>query len=112
MNFASFKASQPAQALFRKMGLTQYLEAADSWRALHTLIVDYNDCDKGRFVAAARRCAAVCSSGEQVLLHAVLYATDFAWLADELDDGHTWRRMHDVGGSHRQAVAACIAGKD
>jgi len=72
-------------------------------------IVEYNDCDEGRFVKAARRYDSVCSSGERVLLHAILYVTDFAWLADELDEGRTWRRMDNSSGEHRQAIVACIA---
>jgi hypothetical protein len=95
--------------MFRKLRLEQYLEAAQSWGSLCSLIVDYNDPDKGLFVDAARRCDGVCSSGERVLLHAILFATDFAWLADELTDGRAWRRMHNASGEWREAVAACIA---
>jgi len=108
MDFASFKASQPAQAMFRKLGLEAYLGAATSWRSLRTLIVHFNDCDAGNFVALARQCNGVCSSGERVLLHAILYVTDFAWLADELTDGRAWQRMDRTSGDWRRAVAACI----
>ncbi|HWE19801.1 MAG TPA: hypothetical protein VG758_21900 [Hyphomicrobiaceae bacterium] len=31
------------------------------------------------------------SSGERVLLHAILYVTDFASLADELAEGKAWQ---------------------
>jgi len=44
------------------------------------------------------------------LLHAVLFATDFAWLADELADGRAWRKMDNVSGAYRRAVAACVEG--
>jgi hypothetical protein len=111
-DFAAFKASEPARAMFRKMGLTEYLEAADSWRELRRLIVHFNDPDIGRFVDIARHAYGGASSGERVLLLAIMYVCDFAWLADELIDGHAWRRMHAASGKYRQAVAACIAAED
>ena len=109
MNFASFKAGKPAQAMFRKLGLLEYLEAAQSWRALRAIIVEFNGCDQGNFVDLARECDGVASSGERVLLHAILYVTDFAWLADELGGKCIWQNMDRVGGEWRMAVAACIA---
>jgi hypothetical protein len=108
LTFADFKAGAPARAMFRMLRLEQYLDAATSWQSLRTLIVDYNDPDKGLFVEAARRCDGIASSGERVLLHAILYVTDFAWLADELTDGRAWCRMDNVSGKWRQAVAACV----
>jgi hypothetical protein len=107
ISFAAFK-SGPAKSIFRAMDLSEYLETANSWRMLRSLIVKYNDCDKGIFVDAARRYDGVCSSGERILLHAILYVTDFAWLADELSDGRAWQQFDRVSGDHRQAVAACI----
>lgn len=112
MNFIKFKSSDPVKAAFRRMGLSQYLNAAQDWHELRSLIVDYNDCDAGRFVNVARRYDSECSSGERVLLHAILYVTDFPWLADELDKGCTWRRINMVSGEHRRAVCACIAAID
>jgi hypothetical protein len=111
--FKLFKAGDPARSMFRKLGLLEYLEAAQSWRSLRALIVKFNDCDKGNFVALARRCDGVSSSGERILLHAICYVTDFAWLADELGgaDEHgskVWRNMDRASGEWRQAVAACI----
>jgi len=108
MDFATFKAGQPARAMFRKMGLLDYLEVANSWRELRLLMVDFNGCDEGHFVALARECNGVSSSGERILLHAVLYVTDFAWLADELGGASIWQNMHRAGGDWRRAVAACI----
>lgn len=67
-----------------------------------------NDQDDGRYVDAVQRYSGKCSSGERVLLLAILYATDFAWLADELDDGRTWRRLSYVSGGHRDAVITCL----
>ncbi len=110
MTFDEFKASEPAQSMFRKLGLSEYLEAADSWRMLRALLVHYNDTlDRGAVVKIARRCDGVCSSGERVLLHAILYAVDFAWLSDKMDGAHAWRRLANVSGEWRRAVAACIA---
>jgi hypothetical protein len=116
MDFAEFKVSEPARAIFRKLGLEGYLYEANSWRMLRILIVHFNDPDEGRFVERARRCNGVCSSGERILLHAICYVCDFAWLADELGGkGHTkngvwvWRNMDRVSGVWRRAVAACIA---
>lgn len=108
-DFTKFKTGEPAQAMFRKLGLSEYLDAADSWRALRFLIVDFNGCDEGRFVALARVCDGVASSGERVLLHAILYVTDFAWLADELTGKNAWQQMNRASGDWRRAIAACIA---
>jgi hypothetical protein len=112
LTFAEFKRGTPARSMFRKMGLTAYLEAAQSWRMLRELIVDFNDPDEGHFVEAARECNGTASSGERVLLHAILYVTDFAWLADELTCGRAWDRMDSVGGEWREAVAACVLQRD
>lgn len=110
MDFAAFKSSAPARAMFLKLGLPDYLEQAQSWRMLRALIVDFNGCDAGRFVNRVRRCDGVASSGERVLLHAICFAVDFAWLADELTAGEAWQRMDRAGGDWRRAVAACIEG--
>ncbi|MBX9820051.1 hypothetical protein [Afipia birgiae] len=110
MSFRDFKNGEPAKAIFRAMGLGSYLDAAGSWYALRHLIVDFNDKSSGGFVDRARKCDGVASSGERTLLHAVLFATDFAWLADELADGRAWRKMDNVSGAYRRAVAACVEG--
>jgi hypothetical protein len=114
LNFAAWKASLPVQAMFRKLGLEEYLAAATSWQALRVLIVDFNDPDEGRFVKLCRQCDGVCSSGERVLLHAICYVCDFAWLADEFARGKggmclAWQNMNRAGGEWQLAVAACIA---
>lgn len=108
MDFATFKAGQPAKAMFRKLGLSEYLESANSWRALRALIVDFNGCDEGNFVNLVRQCDGVASSGERILLHAICYATDFAWLADELGGGKVWQNMDRAAGDWGRSVAACI----
>lgn len=107
-DFKAFQASQPARAMFRKLGLLEYLEAAAGWRSLRSLIVNFNNCDEGNFVNLVRQCDGVASSGERVLLHAICYVTDFAWLADELTAGEAWQRMDRVGGDWKRAVAACV----
>jgi hypothetical protein len=112
MDFEEFKVSEPATELFRSLRLSEHLESALDWDDLRERIVRFNGRDEGNFVQIARRRDAVCSSGERVLLHAVLYVTDFAWLADELAEGHVWRIMDDAHDEYRAAVAACIAKRD
>jgi hypothetical protein len=113
MDFAEFQKSSPARSMFRRLGFIEYLDAANSFRMLRSLIVDYNDNkERGAFVDAAKRADGTCSSGERILLHAILYLTDFAWLADELDkeaERGTWQSFNRVSGDHRRAVVACIA---
>ena len=58
---------------------------------LRALIVGFNGADESNFVVLARQCDGVASSGERVLLHAILYVTDFASLADELAEGKAWQ---------------------
>lgn len=108
MNFSSFKRADATQSMFRKLGLLEYLDSAESWRSLRALVVHFNDCDAGNFVKLARQCDGVCSSGERILLHAILYVTDFAWLADELGGKKVWQNMSRASGDHRRCVAACI----
>ena len=52
MDFAAFKSGGPAQSVFRRMNLSELLEAASSWRELRTLVVAHNDRHEGRFVDA------------------------------------------------------------
>lgn len=115
MNFKEFKASQPARSMFRKMGLLEHLEAALSWRDLREIIVHFNNPDEGKFVKVARQCDGVCSSGERILLHAICYVTDFAWLADELagidkkrKTSTVWQNMNRASGEFQRCIAACI----
>lgn len=91
------------------LGLTDFLDGAESWEMLRGLVVAFNKPNEGNFVEAVRRCHDIASAGERVLLRAVCYATDFAWLADELSDGKAWQRMDSASGDWRRAVAACIA---
>ena len=116
MDFTQFQKSSPARSMFRRLGFLEYLDAAKSFYMLRSLIVDYHDNkERGAFVDAAKRADGTCSSGERILLHAVLYVTDFAWLADELDkeaERGTWRSFDQVSGEHRRAVVACITGAE
>lgn len=112
LTFATWKAGEPARAMFRKLNLEETLQAASSWRSLRAMIVDFNGADRGDFVKLVRRCDGVCSSGERILLHAICYAADFAWLADKLGKGKVWQNFDRVGGEWRHAVAACIAAGD
>jgi hypothetical protein len=111
LSFAAFKAGHPAQAMFRKLGLEEYLATATGWRMLRALIVDFNGCDEGHFVKLVRQCDGVCSSGERIVLHAISTVCDFAWLADELAGKKcTWQDMNRASGDWLRAVAACILG--
>jgi hypothetical protein len=110
-SYDQFKSGDPARIMFRKLGLLEYLDAARSWGELRSTIVEFNDPDKGRFVKLAKQCDGVCSSGERVLLHAILYVTDFAWLADKLGRNKVWQNMDRAGGEFQDAIAACIGAK-
>jgi hypothetical protein len=117
MTFDKFKASEPARSMCRRLGIDQLLKAAESWSDFRALVVRHNDPDIGRVVDAGRRAYGTCSSGERILVKAILYVTDFAWLADELDAdegdkrGRTWRRMDSASGEFRECVAACIGAR-
>lgn len=117
MTFDEFKASEPARSMCRRLQVASLLDEAESWGDFRALVVHHNDPDVGRFVDAGRRAYGTCSSGERILVKAILYVTDFAWLADELDAdeedkrGRTWRRMDSASGEFRECVAACIGAR-
>jgi hypothetical protein len=115
MTFAEFKTGDPARSMFRKLGVLDLLEQTTSWRQLRATVVDFNGCDAGNFVKLVKRCDGVCSSGERILLHAIFYACDFAWLADQLQTGKrvqrgVWQNMDRDSGEFGRSVAACIEG--
>ena len=60
-------------------------------------------------VTAAREIDGVASGGERALLHAILHAGDFDWLADELAAGKAWYRLASLSGAYALAAASCIA---
>lgn len=113
MTFQEWQKAAPVREMFNRMGLANYLDSAQSWGTLRRLIVDFNDCDKGNFVKVARKLDGVASSGERILLHAVCYVCDFAWLADEFGtakkESMVWRNMDRASGEHQKCVAACIS---
>jgi hypothetical protein len=117
MTFREFRESDPARSMFRKLGLLEYLDLASGWSHLRAIIVDFNHPDQGNFVKLVKQCDGVCSSGERILLHAICYACDFAWLADKLAGADkknnaslVWRNMDRASGDFGRAVAACIEG--
>lgn len=118
MDFETFKASEPAQSMFRRLGMAEILEQSETWRELQRNVVDFNDYTggNGHFVDRVQKAAGKMSSGERVLLNAICHATDFSWLANKLDTKDrksvAWTRMDFVSGTYRQAVAACIAQVD
>lgn len=98
ISFADFIAG-PGGRTCKRLGLEP-----TSW----TDLVDIASRDRD-LVDRARRVAGTASSGESAVLHAVLAACDFAWLADELAAGETWARIGRLDLSHRLAVAAVAA---
>lgn len=115
MTFEQWKNADPVRSRFRALRLSRTLEASNSWAELRDHVIDFNDAahDNGYFVERVRTSAGVCSSGERILLKAIAYVCDFAWLADELDEaedgpGWSWRHMDKASGEHRACVAACI----
>lgn len=107
LHFADFSAG-PGGDICRRLGVN--IDKCTTWQAFTATMVLSNR--RGVLVDAARHLDGVASSGERAVLHAMLAAADFAWLADELSDGHTWRRLDHVYGDHRLAVAACLARAD
>src|SRR4051812_22887027 len=85
MNFKAFKSCEPVRSMFRGLRMEDILKEATSWSHLQRSIVAFNGCDQGHFVDRVRRRDGTASSGERVLLHAICFMADFAWLADELD---------------------------
>ena len=114
MNFAEFKTSFPARSMFDKLGLIDYLQLVGSWVSLRAAITRFNDnVTSGRqypFAERVNECG--CSSGELVLLAAICFACDFAWLADELAHGTAWQRMQNLDPQMARCVAACIEQRD
>lgn len=111
MNFTEFK-SGPARSIFAGLGThwTAILDEAYSFEELRQEILFHNDRDDvGRFVAAVRRYAGKCSSGEYRLLLAICAFADFGHVADELSAGRAWQditRGCDL--RFRAAIAACV----
>lgn len=98
ITFADF-ISGPGGRTCQKLGLEPM-----SWTNLVDIASRAPD-----LVDRARAFDGKASSGERVVLHAVLAASDFAWLADELSSGKTWGRIGFLDLPHRLAVAAVAA---
>lgn len=111
IDFSAFR-SGPGGAMARNLGIP--IDECSTWWMFTEAAVAANDAfgpGAGRVVAAARKLMGKAASGELAVLQAVLYAADFAWLADEFgaEIGGTWRKMESTGGEHLLAVAACVA---
>jgi hypothetical protein len=78
-----------------------------NWDHLTETFVRANE--DGALTDKARRLDGVLCSGQRVLLHAVLHACDYDWLADKLAHGCSWDRFSNVGGEYLEAAVACIA---
>jgi len=106
-DFVSFRDG-PGGEICRRIGID--ISNQGCWTDYTRAMIVFNNQEQGgKLVKRARHFAGVASSGEHVLLTACLYAADFAWLADELSEGGTWRRVDKVSGAYRDAVAACVA---
>lgn len=86
------------------------ISGLNSWSEYTTVAVAFNGRDEGRLVHRARAYAAVCSTGERLVLLAALHAADFAWLADEMvRESGMWRNLWYVADEDtRAAVSAAI----
>lgn len=110
MNFAEFKLG-PARSIFAGLGTdwAVILDEAYSFEELRQEIVFHNDRDVGHFVAAVRRYARKCSSGEYRLLLAICAFADFGHVADELSGGRAWQDMtRGCDLRFRATIAACV----
>lgn len=107
--YADFKDGPP-HFIMKALGPV-FLEALDTmntYASFRKAIIAINDADRGCFVKAARRYAAVCSPGERELLKGILLLTDFAHVADEIAAGEAYGNMTRCGGPFREALAACV----
>lgn len=100
--FATFRAG-PGGEICRRIGLD--VSGLTDWRDYTAAVAALAGRDNG-LVAAVR--SACLSSGERAVLAAALHAADYSWLADEVDDGRTWRRLDNTHDAFAMAVAACI----
>lgn len=110
MLFSEFQRGA-AQHVFAGLGeqwLT-ILRQAGSYEDLRSTVVRVNDKDIGRFVAAVRRYAGKCSTGEFRLLLAICSLCDFGHIADEFASGHAWQNIaRSCDREFRAAIAACV----
>ena len=105
--FADFKAG-PGADIIGMFGIP--VDQCVNWDHLKETFVCAND--DGALTAKARRLNGVLSSRQRIVLHAVLHACDYDWLADEFAHGRSWDEFSSLGGQHLEAVLACIARRD
>ena len=110
MDFSDFKSNIAVTRVLVALDFGDELEAARSYNELKWRIdaVCREDDGWAEFKRRVDKFAGVCSSGEGVVLAAVLHFLGHDDLADQLDEGRTWRRMYKVSGPHLAAVGACI----
>lgn len=84
-------------------GLGVPVSKCTSWQAFTAAC-----CETDGFSDAAKHYAETCSGGERVVLAAILYAADYAGLADTLSKG-TWRALSFTGGDYKAAAIAALA---
>ena len=117
LTFSGFKGG-PGGRMCTRLGLD--LTTIETWADLRRAAVNLNgdfktwltadDDHVFPYVARAEEIARVASSGELVLLCAILTATDFATQADKISEGSAWWQIdRKISGDYRLAVAACIA---
>lgn len=100
--FSTFRTG-PGGEVCRRIGLD--ISSLEGWRDYVAAVAALAGRDNG-LVAAVR--SACLSSGERAVLAAALHAADYSSLADEVDEGRTWRRLDNTHGDYAVAVAACI----
>ncbi|MCW2283155.1 hypothetical protein M2323_000925 [Rhodoblastus acidophilus] len=108
MQFKKFKQNVGVKSVISAIGLGAKLEAATSYGDFRHKSTDFNGGDWEVFVKRIDEYSSYCSSGEGVLLGALLYRLGYSNLADKVDNGLTWRNMSSVSGEFREAVVACI----
>jgi hypothetical protein len=108
MHFSEFKNNIGVTSVLAALGLREKLAAAESYAELKRRANYMNEDEWAHFNKRVERFAGHASSGEAVLLTALLYRLGYDELADNLDRGRTWRNMYSVSGEFRAAVAACV----
>ncbi len=99
--FTEFKRG-PGGALARRLGVP--VDECGNWFEFETACGEVPD-----FPETAERRAQTASSGETVVLAALLYAANLKNLADRISDDGAWQAMGRASGDYRLAVLACIA---
>lgn len=103
-NFDDFRAG-PGGRIAKSLGVP--VDNCASWN-------DYtSSCSQVKeFAKAAQKRSETASSGEAVVLCALLHAADYDSLSDKIAGGLVWKKMGIVSGDYKTAVLACIARVD